>query len=115
MNIPFSCARFVTGVCSQESLKHIERPITVRGVVAEASETNSLLIMAVFRYRICGQDTPQTQEGGKYTEPPMYPVCGKKTAMRVIQEQSRFVVFLHKSLFTMWAFLVHTSLVSVPS
>lgn len=47
MSIPFSCARFVTGVCYQESLKHIERLITARGVVTEASETNSLLIMAV--------------------------------------------------------------------
>ena len=73
--------------------KHIGKLITARGVVAEASETNSLLIEAAFRCRICGGDIPQTQEEGRYTEPPLCPVCGKKTAMRFIQELSRFVDF----------------------
>ncbi len=73
--------------------KHIGKLITATGVVAEASETNSLLIEAVFRCRICGGDIPQTQEEGRYTEPPLCPVCGKKTAMQLIQELSRFVDF----------------------
>lgn len=73
--------------------KHIGKLITATGVVAEASETNSLLIEAIFRCRICGGDIPQTQEEGRYTEPPLCPVCGKKTAMRFIQELSRFVDF----------------------
>ena len=73
--------------------KHIGKLITVRGVVAEASETNSLLVEGIFRCRICGGDIPQMQEEGRYTEPPLCPVCGKKTAMQLIQELSRFVDF----------------------
>jgi rRNA maturation protein Nop10 len=73
--------------------KHIGNLITARRVVAEASETNSLLVGAFFRCRICGSDIPQMQEEGRYTEPPLCPVCGKKTAMRLVQELSRFVDF----------------------
>lgn len=73
--------------------KHIGKLITARGVVAEASETNSLLVEAVFRCRICGGDIPQMQEERKHTEPALCPVCGKKTAMRLVHELSSFVDF----------------------
>jgi replicative DNA helicase Mcm len=71
--------------------KHIGKLIQINGILMRASEVKPLLVEAVFRCRVCGQDIPQTQEEGRYTEPPLCPTCGKKTAMRLIPEQSRFV------------------------
>jgi len=71
--------------------RHIGKLIQINGILMRASEVKPLLVEAVFRCRVCGQDIPQTQEEGRYTEPPLCPTCGKKTAMRLIPEQSRFV------------------------
>ncbi len=71
--------------------KHIGKLIQINGILMRASEVKPLLVEAVFRCRVCGQDIPQTQEEGRYTEPPLCPTCGKKTAMRLIPEQSRFI------------------------
>ncbi len=71
--------------------KHIGKMIQISGIMMRASEVKPLLVEAVFRCRVCGQDIPQAQEDGRYTEPPLCPTCGKKTAMRLIPEQSRFV------------------------
>jgi replicative DNA helicase Mcm len=56
-----------------------------------ASEVKPLLIDAVFRCRICGDEIPQVQEEGRYTEPPLCPTCGKKTPLKLLPEKSRFV------------------------
>lgn len=71
--------------------KHIGKLIQINGILMRASEVKPLLVEAVFRCRVCGQDIPQTQEEGRYTEPPLCPTCGKKTAMRLVPEQSRFI------------------------
>jgi replicative DNA helicase Mcm len=71
--------------------KHIGKLIQINGILMRASEVKPLLVEAVFRCRVCGQDIPQAQEEGRYTEPPLCPTCGKKTAMRLIPEQSRFI------------------------
>ncbi len=71
--------------------KHIGRLIHISGIMMRASIVKPLLVEAMFRCRICGGDIPQTQEDGRYTEPALCPVCGKKTAMRLIPELSHFI------------------------
>ncbi|MGY5861256.1 MAG: minichromosome maintenance protein MCM [Candidatus Thorarchaeota archaeon] len=71
--------------------KHIGRLLHISGIMMRASIVKPLLVEAVFRCRICGGDIPQTQEDGRYTEPALCPVCGKKTAMRLIPELSNFI------------------------
>ncbi|MCK4483303.1 MAG: minichromosome maintenance protein MCM, partial [Candidatus Thorarchaeota archaeon] len=71
--------------------KHIGRLLHISGIMMRASIVKPLLVEAMFRCRICGGDIPQTQEDGRYTEPALCPVCGKKTAMRLIPELSHFI------------------------
>ncbi len=71
--------------------RHIGKLIHISGILMRASEVKPLLVHAVFMCRICGQEIPQEQEEGRYTEPPLCPVCGKKTAMRLLPDKSRFV------------------------
>ncbi len=71
--------------------KHIGRLIQISGLMMRASEVKPLLVEAVFKCRICGQEIPQTQEDGRYTEPPLCTVCGKKTSMRLLPSKSRFL------------------------
>jgi len=71
--------------------KHIGRLLHISGIMMRASIVKPLLVEAMFRCRICGGDIPQTQEDGRYTEPALCPVCGKKTAMRLLPELSHFI------------------------
>jgi replicative DNA helicase Mcm len=71
--------------------RHIGRLIHISGIMMRASEVKPLLVEAVFRCRICLNEIPQTQEEGRYTEPPLCTVCGKKTAMKLVAEKSRFI------------------------
>jgi replicative DNA helicase Mcm len=71
--------------------KHIGRLIHISGIMMRASEVKPLLVEAVFRCRICLNEVPQIQEEGRYTEPPLCTVCGKKTAMKLVAEKSRFI------------------------
>ena len=71
--------------------KHIGRLIHISGIMMRASEVKPLLVHAVFRCRICGDEIPQVQEEGRYTEPPLCPTCGKKTPLKLLPEKSRFV------------------------
>ncbi|MHA2083163.1 MAG: minichromosome maintenance protein MCM [Candidatus Thorarchaeota archaeon] len=70
--------------------RHIGRLIHISGIMMRASEVKPLLVEAVFRCRICGEEIPQTQEDGRYTEPALCTVCGKKTSMRLLPEKSQF-------------------------
>ena len=71
--------------------RHIGRLIHISGIMMRASEVKPLLVEAVFRCRICLNEIPQMQEEGRYTEPPLCTVCGKKTAMKLVAEKSRFI------------------------
>ena len=71
--------------------KHIGKLIHISGIMMRASEVKPLLVHAVFRCRICGDEIPQIQEEGRYTEPPLCPTCGKKTPLKLLPEKSRFV------------------------
>jgi replicative DNA helicase Mcm len=71
--------------------RHIGRLIHISGIMMRASEVKPLLVEAVFRCRICLNEIPQIQEEGRYTEPPLCTVCGKKTSMKLVAEKSRFI------------------------
>jgi replicative DNA helicase Mcm len=71
--------------------KHIGRLIQISGLMMRASEVKPLLVDAVFKCRLCDEEIPQPQEDGRYTEPPICPVCGKKTSMRLLPKKSRFM------------------------
>jgi replicative DNA helicase Mcm len=70
--------------------RHIGKLIHINGIMMRASEVKPLLVQAMFLCRICQTEIPQPQEEGRYTEPPLCPVCGKKTPMRLIPQKSQF-------------------------
>lgn len=70
--------------------RHIGTIITISGVMMRASEVKPLLIDATFKCRRCGEELYQPQEDGRYVEPDMCTVCGKKTPVRLIPEKSSF-------------------------
>ncbi|MBS3793559.1 MAG: minichromosome maintenance protein MCM [Candidatus Thorarchaeota archaeon] len=71
--------------------KHIGRLIQISGLMMRASEVKPLLVDAVFKCRICEEEISQRQEDGRYTEPPICPICGKKTSMRLLPKKSSFM------------------------
>jgi len=70
--------------------KHIGKLVHVSGIMMRASEVKPLLVQAMFQCRICGDEIPQTQEEGRYTEPALCSTCGKKTPMRLLPQKSQF-------------------------
>jgi replicative DNA helicase Mcm len=70
--------------------RHIGKLIHINGIMMRASEVKPLLVQAIFLCRICQTEILQPQEEGRYTEPPLCPVCGKKTPMRLIPQKSQF-------------------------
>ena len=70
--------------------RHIGKLIHINGIMMRASEVKPLLVQAMFLCRICQTEIPQPQEEGRYTEPPLCPVCAKKTPMRLIPQKSQF-------------------------
>ena len=70
--------------------RHIGKLIHINGIMMRASEVKPLLVQAMFLCRICQTEIPQPQEEGRYTEPPLCPVCTKKTPMRLIPQKSQF-------------------------
>ncbi|MFX1262037.1 MAG: minichromosome maintenance protein MCM [Promethearchaeota archaeon] len=73
--------------------RHIGKLIRIKGIMMRASEVKPLLVSATFKCRICGDETPQEQEEGRYTEPPFCNTCGKKTPMKLLlaKGKSRFI------------------------
>ena len=70
--------------------KHIGKLIRIKGIMMRASEVKPRLVEAVFQCRICDQEISQTQQDGRYMEPPFCPVCGKKTQVRLLANASEF-------------------------
>ncbi|MDF1537441.1 MAG: minichromosome maintenance protein MCM [Candidatus Thorarchaeota archaeon] len=70
--------------------RHIGKLIHISGIMMRASEVKPLLVHATFKCRRCGEIILQTQEDGRYMEPDQCPVCGKKTPVSLIPEQSKF-------------------------
>ncbi len=70
--------------------RHIGKLIHISGIMMRASEVKPLLVNATFKCRRCGELILQTQEDGRYMEPDQCPVCGKKTPVSLIPEQSKF-------------------------
>jgi len=69
---------------------HIGKLIHISGIMMRASEVKPLLVHATFKCRRCGEIIFQPQEDGRYMEPEQCPVCGKKTPVSLIPEQSKF-------------------------
>ncbi len=70
--------------------RHIGKLIHISGIMMRASEVKPLLVHATFKCRRCGEIIYQPQEDGRYMEPDQCPVCGKKTPVRLIPEESKF-------------------------
>ena len=73
--------------------RHIGKLIRIKGIMMRASEVKPLLVNATFECRICGDEIPQEQEEGRYTEPAFCTSCGKKTPMKLLlgKGKSRFI------------------------
>lgn len=69
---------------------HIGKLIHISGIMMRASVVKPLLVHATFKCRRCGEIIFQPQEDGRYMEPEQCLVCGKKTPVSLIPEQSKF-------------------------
>ncbi len=70
--------------------KHIGKLLHVSGIMMRASEVKPLLVTAEFQCRVCDEKISQTQEEGRYTEPVICILCGKKTPMKLLSQGSVF-------------------------
>ncbi|MFW9806420.1 MAG: minichromosome maintenance protein MCM [Candidatus Thorarchaeota archaeon] len=70
--------------------RHIGKLIHISGIMMRASVVKPLLVQAMFLCRICQTEIPQAQEEGRYTEPALCSVCGKKTPVRLLPQKSQF-------------------------
>ncbi len=70
--------------------RHIGKLIHISGIMMRASVVKPLLVHATFKCRRCNEIIYQPQEDGHYMEPDQCPVCGKKTPVRLIPEESKF-------------------------
>ncbi len=70
--------------------RNIGELIHISGIMMRASEVKPLLVHATFKCRRCGEKIVLSQEDGHYMEPDQCPVCGKKTPVSLIPEESKF-------------------------
>jgi len=70
---------------------HINKFITIEGILRKITEVRPRIIDAVFRCATCGTDLHESQRFGKFSEPEMCPKCDKKTKMELIPSRSRFI------------------------
>jgi replicative DNA helicase Mcm len=70
---------------------HINRFVTVEGILRKITEVRPRIVEAVFRCVTCGAMLREVQRFGKFSEPDSCPKCEKKTRMELIPARSRFI------------------------
>jgi replicative DNA helicase Mcm len=70
---------------------HINRFITVEGILRKITEVRPRIVEATFRCATCHTLVREVQRFGRFTEPDSCPKCEKKTRMELIPVRSRFV------------------------
>jgi replicative DNA helicase Mcm len=70
---------------------HINRFVTVEGILRKITEVRPRIVEAVFRCTACGKLVSEVQRFGKFSEPESCPKCEKKTRMELLPARSRFI------------------------